>query len=518
MQNQNKAKVEFGDFQTPSWFCNQVCTLLAEKGFKPLSIVEPACGQGNFLLSALGCFSSAKASIGLDINPDYIDLLQEKISYRSDRNRIELIQADFFTANWQKILKNLPEPLLIIGNPPWVTNSQLATLESENVPEKKNFQKQPGIAAITGGSNFDISEWILLRIFDWAEKTPAVVAMLCKTSVARKVLLQTWQNVDACGDAQLFLIDSKAVFGVSVDACLLVYDTLNKSTTKSCDVFNTLSTDSFLFQIGYRHKQLIANLGQFERWEHLQNRHKPNDYQWRSGVKHDCASVMEFEQLGETFVNKLGESIDLEETYLYPMLKSSDIAKSVLKSQTRWMLVTQKTVGENTTIIKSIAPKTWAYLTRHHRYFDKRKSKIYKNRPPFSIFGVGDYSFASWKVAISGLYKQLKFVVVPSVADKPTVLDDTCYFLPCKSEAEATLITQLLNSEVAQQFYQSFIFWDAKRPITAKILNKLDIYRLAQELGCREELEQQTISAGKKEQARQLILLERASGNEQYKP
>jgi hypothetical protein len=41
----------------------------------------------------------------------------------------------------------------------------------------------------------------------------------------------------------------------------------------------------------------------------------------------------------------------------------------------------------------------------------------------------------------------------------------------------------MLNSEIARQFYQVFIFWDAKRPITVKILERLNILALARELG-----------------------------------
>jgi len=147
------------------------------------------------------------------------------------------------------------------------------------------------------------------------------------------------------------------------------------------------------------------------------------------------------------------------------------------------MLVTQRTVGESTAPIRYKAPKTWAYLNDHGELFAKRKSSIYKNRPRFSIFGVGEYSFAPWKVAISGLYKQLRFVIVGPHAGKPVVFDDTCYFIPCQSEKESQYLAGLLNSEAARQFFQSFIFWDAKRPITIDILRRLDLVALAKELG-----------------------------------
>jgi hypothetical protein len=129
-------------------------------------------------------------------------------------------------------------------------------------------------------------------------------------------------------------------------------------------------------------------------------------------------------------------------------------------------------------------------LNDHKTFFDKRKSSIYNNKPKFSIFGIGDYSFALWKVAISGLYKNIKFVVVGPYKDKPIMLDDTCYFIPCTSQKEADFLASLLNSQIAKEFFSSFVFWDSKRPITANILNQLDIFSLAEELGFASEIKE----------------------------
>ena len=65
---------------------------------------------------------------------------------------------------------------------------------------------------------------------------------------------------------------------------------------------------------------------------------------------------------------------------------------------------------------------------------------------------------------------------------KPVVLDDTCYFIPCQTEEEAACIADMLNSEATQQFFSAFIFWDAKRPVTVELLQRLDLLALAKEL------------------------------------
>ena len=99
------------------------------------------------------------------------------------------------------------------------------------------------------------------------------------------------------------------------------------------------------------------------------------------------------------------------------------------------------------------------------------------------MFGVGNYSFTLWKVAISGFHKKLQFKVVGPCRSKPVVLDDTSYLVPCDSQNEAEYVASLLHSEPAQQFLFAFIFWDAKRPITIDILRRLDLLAVARELG-----------------------------------
>jgi hypothetical protein len=188
---------------------------------------------------------------------------------------------------------------------------------------------------------------------------------------------------------------------------------------------------------------------------------------------------MEFRKINNTLINGLGEAVDIEETYLFPLIKGSDVAQKRTQSTERYVLLTQKFVGEPTEYIKNLAPRTWSYLEAHARYLDNRKSKIYQNSPDFSIFGVGSYTFTPWKIAICGLYKKLDFKLVGKISDKPVVFDDTVYFLSFDNEKVANQTLKLLTSPTAIKFYSSLIFWDEKRPIKSSILNSLNLTALA---------------------------------------
>ncbi len=184
----------------------------------------------------------------------------------------------------------------------------------------------------------------------------------------------------------------------------------------------------------------------------------------------------------DMFVNGLGEVVDIEDTCLFSLVKGSDVAQNRTDNIKRYVLVTQRYIGESTEYIQNIAPKTWSYLTNHSQYLDRRKSKIYKKSSLFSIFGVGAYTFAPWKIAICGLYKKLDFRLVGETNGKPTVFDDTVYFLSFEDEQVAHQTFTLLTSPTAIDFYCSLIFWDEKRPIKSSILNSLNLTALAETL------------------------------------
>lgn len=471
---------EFGDFQTPEVLAREACRLLIKHELDPRSIVEPTCGTGTFLLAAMDEFSCADTALGIDIRADYVDRAAERLTSHHDRVTVRC--ANFFATAWLDVFGDLPQPILVIGNPPWVTNSHLGALGSKNLPTKSNFQEHSGIAALTGKGNFDISEWMLIHLLECLQGKQASIAVFCKTATARKTLFHAWKNDLRVENSTIYSIDALTHFGASVDACFLVLRTGLGRKSYDCGVFESLDHPEPSYVFGYRENQLVGNLELYDRWKHLQG---SDQFRWRSGIKHDCAAVMELHRVGDEFENGLGERVKLESRYVYPMIKSSGIANGNVHQTERWMLVPQTTTGEDTRQIEENAPLTWAYLQLRGHLLDRRKSSIYKNRPRFSIFGVGSYSFAPWKVAVSGFYKSLRFRTLGPIDGRPIVLDDTVNFIPCESRAEAEWIATLLNSPSATEFLNAFVFWDAKRPITVDVLRKLDLDLLAEANGAR---------------------------------
>jgi hypothetical protein len=477
---------EFGDFQTPAELARDLCRLLVTSGVSPAAILEPTCGRGSILFAALDQFRSVQKCLGVDINPHYIAEAETMVRSRRDHKGVIFILADFFAVDWQQVIAPLPEPILVLGNLPWVTNAHLSTLGSRNLPAKANFQNRNGLDAITGKANFDISEWMLIHLIEAMNGRHGTLAMLCKSAVARKVLLHGWKHGIALERSAIYRIEADLHFDAAVDAALLVAHFAPGRHDLTAKVYKTLHEQVAETVIGYEDGMLLANIAAYQHWKHLCG---DEIIKWRSGVKHDCAKVMELRREGSYFRNGMGELVELEDEFVFPMMKSSHVAKGGQGADNRFMLMTQRTVGEDTKRIEDRAPRTWAYLNAHADFLTKRGSSIYRNRPPFAIFGVGDYTFAPWKVAISGFYKKIEFIVLGPVNGKPVVLDDTSYFLPCQNQRQAEYLSTLLNSSAAQAFYRVFVFWDAKRPITADLLRRLDLRRLADETGSTKEFD-----------------------------
>lgn len=479
-----KHKVEYGDFQTPDELAAQVCHVLAARGIRPASIVEPTCGRGSFLLAAMEYFPMAKTILGLEVNGDVLQEAHERVSLRVPKPHMDLRQGDFFHFDWPGVLKTLPEPILVVGNPPWVTSAGLASLSSTNLPAKSNFQNRRGLDALTGKANFDIAEWMVIRLMEWLDGRPGTVAMLLKTAVARRVLLHAWKSGFSLAQATMLTFDAQKHFGVGADACLFIGELRPGHATQVCHVSELTHAKRTANMISHDNGMLVANKGAFDRWRHLaQDPTSEPAYRWRSGIKHDCAAVMELRREGTLLQNGLQETVGIEEEHVYPLLKGAEVASGRLLQPTRAVLVTQKETGQDTAYVALTAPRTWEYLCAHAEALDGRRSSIYRKRPRFSVFGIGKYTFAPWKVAISGLHKKFQFGVVGSHCGKPILLDDTCYHLSCSGREEAELLAKMLNSDTAREFYGAFVFWDSKRPITVELLSRLGMLALADELG-----------------------------------
>ena len=497
-----ESNAEYGDFQTNRYLTNLIATKIHSEGNSPKVVIEPTCGKGHFILAVLGTFDTVEKIYGIEIQKKYI--WQTKFNIldfflnNPDKKRpeIQIVHSSIFDFNYQSIKESIGEKeLLIIGNPPWVTNSALSAMDSQNLPQKSNFKQHKGLDAMTGKGNFDIAEYITIDLLRNLGHYRGNMAFLVKNTVIKNIVYDIPKLKLPIANLKKQNIDSKKEFDVSVDAALFSCQ-LNRDTEYYCQE-SDFYTSEIKCDFGWKNNKFMSVLSSDNEIDGI------SPFEWRQGIKHDCSKVMEIVRDGEFFCNKLGEYFSLEEDLVYPLLKSSDLKTTIANPTRKMTIVTQKFVGQDTSYIKKY-PQTFEYLNNHIDLFRLRKSSIYRGKCDFSIFGIGDYSFKPYKIAISGLYKTFHFCLVKPQDGKPVMLDDTCYFIGFDTLEQAEYVWNLLNTDIVKKLLKSISFGDAKRMITKEILMRIDLNKVAQMRGDRHLFEE----GAKKQEKLQLSLFD----------
>jgi hypothetical protein len=473
MESKSSSVRHFGDFQTPPELARRILECVGASGDVWPRMLEPNCGRGNFIRESLRLSVPPREIVGLEIQQSHLERAHELVA-AAPASLVRFERANVFQIHFGKDVNwNERGPLLVIGNPPWVTSAELGSLGSGNLPHKSNIRKLRGIEALTGDSNFDIAESIWLKLINELAEQRPTIALLCKSAVARNVVRFAHQFGLAINNASMRLINAKAWFGVSVDACLLRLDVGGEQTSYELAVFDDLETERPTRITGIVNGELVPDLALYELNAFADGR---CPLTWRQGVKHDAAAVMEVRATPLGLRNALGETVEVEEQYVYPpLLKGTDLFTTDCTSPQLRVIVTQRQLGEETSKLQVAAPRLWQYLTDHQESFEKRKSTIYRSQPQFAMFGIGSYSFSDYKVAVSGLHKKVRFRAVGPFGDKPVLLDDTCYLVPCSSMCQAALLSALLNAPQCTEFLNSIVFWDAKRPVKKSVLQRINL-------------------------------------------
>src|SRR5690554_1857362 len=242
-------RAEYGDFQTNSDLANKVTLHLASKNISPEIVIEPTCGKGNFIIASLRNFKNIKNVFGVEIYKPYV--WETKFSVvdfflsnpNTNKPEISIIHCNVFDFDFNAIAKkHSANDILVIGNPPWVTNSKLGSLNSTNLPKKTNFKNHSGLDAMTGKGNFDIAEFITLTMVETFQDMKGHLLLLVKNSVVKNIVFDQNKNRYKISEIEKHCIDSKKEFNVSVEASLF-YCKLNTEPEFECAEFSIYTTN-----------------------------------------------------------------------------------------------------------------------------------------------------------------------------------------------------------------------------------------------------------------------------------
>jgi hypothetical protein len=468
---------DLGDFQTPPELAAAVLECLGPIGARWPRVLEPTCGRGHFIAAMLAQSRPPREIQAVEIQAGYCSEARtiSRRQIKAPSVHVKIHQADLFDFDLRNDLTwKQPGPLLVVGNPPWITTAALGRLGGKVRPPRRRIEGLNGLAALTGASNFDVAEAVWLKLIAELAQERATIALLCKTSVARRILERAHRERLPIESASIHRLDAARWFGAAVDACLFKVRLGEPEDLREVPVFENLAETRHQSTMTFARGWLIAD-GEAYAESAFADGECP--LTWRQGLKHDAASVMELaiEPLAGLLKNRMGQVLDVEPRFVYPLVKGCDLVRGHASPTERAVLVLQQRIGEDTAPLADLAPRLWSYLTAHSGSFGKRASSIYRNGPSFAMFGIGPYSFAPFKVAMPGLYKEPRFRALGPGNGKPVMLDDTCYFLPCSRAEEAAVLAALCNDPITLRFLRSACFNSAKRPITKALLQRIDL-------------------------------------------
>ena len=283
---------DLGDFQTPSELVAAVLETLGPIGLRWPRVLEPTCGRGHFVGGLLAQIAPPREIQAIEIQEDHCQAARAlSLEGSVPGVRVRITHRDLFDLDLERDLCWSEQgPLLVIGNPPWVTSAELGRLTSASGPPRRNIKGLRGIAARTGASNFDVAEAVWLKLIaELADQAPTI-ALLCKTSVARSILQFTHRAGLPIAAASIRRIDAARWFGAAVDACCfrVTLDTANPSL--KVPVFADLKQTEPESVMGFARGWLIADHESHAPWSFAGG---VCPLTWRQGIKHDAAAVME---------------------------------------------------------------------------------------------------------------------------------------------------------------------------------------------------------------------------------
>lgn len=426
--------------------------MVRRRSSAPAIVIEPTCGAGAFLQAAAATFPHAQQFFGIEIQRDrYGDDLARLTSADA---RIHIRYGDAYAFDFRALAPSEDAEIAVIGNPPWMTTAALGSLtEPALQPPRSNPKKLSGLAARTGAANFDVAEFLILKLLRDLRERRVTFGLLIKENVARNVLDAAADMGVPIASAEIVRIDARRWFGASVDACAFLCTTGVSAQPLRVPVRAAFDTP---LQATY-----VPNAG----------RDSIGASRWRQGIKHDAADVFEVVRDGAIWRNGLGAVVTIEAAHLYPLCKARELHAGAAPAHA--LVVPQKRLGERTEALAGTAPLLWAYLHAHAARLAARKSSIYRGQPPFATFGIGPYSFASWKVAVAGFYHTPRFRVLGPVDGRPTMVGDTAYFVPFDDESAARAFAQRCAMPEIRDALAARIV-RGKRPITKRLLDAID--------------------------------------------
>ncbi len=478
----------------------------AYEGVGPVSILDPACGDGELLVAAVAEAGRRKvrveAVVGYDIDADAVERASTRLA---ETRGVQLHVADFIAqqakCSRHRDLFDMDRPIeslgfdLVISNPPYVRTQTLGSDHAQSLGKRYGLTGRVDLYQVFAAAMIQ------------ALAPGGAIGLLCSNkfltnragSSMRRLLLNelVLRELVDLGDTKLFEaavlpvivsgvrapLSEKCVEAPRFRAVYEVKPDLTVSKPKTTPVLEALrGRVSGLIEdsgrtFAIREGLLDGDAGPDRPWNPVDEETRRQFEVLRRSETMELGSVGKIRvgiktTADSVFVRSdwshLPDDLRPEQALIRPLLTHQDIEPwSAVPGQRQILYPYQSSDGRATPVDLSSFPRTAAYLEQHRDQLAGRKYVVDAGRQWFEI----------WVPQRPSLWARPK-VVFPDIADEPrfafdssgAIVNGDCYWVIIEDEDLAEVVTAVGNSSFCTWFYDracgNFLYAGRRRFMT----------------------------------------------------
>lgn len=504
-----------GEYYTPEWLAAHVYDTAVAGYTTPGVIVDPACGSGVFLLTALSRrqrqnpgaeIDELLAGVyGFDINPLAVQAARTNIalfccgaSIPSEGLELPVICADALT------LETNVRADFILGNPPWIFWNNLPVSYRQDIGQLMDeyalrTEKQSSMRRL-GAAGKDISTLFFYRAMDKLLKPGGTLGFVITQSVFQST---------AADEFRRFTLPDKTALCIERvedwrDISPFAYDTRNKTAVVYARKNKMTEYPVPYYRMSRREEHITAlknfafpsdtkNKNSF--WVISDGKSVPpssesiSPYRPRLGIETKLESVFRVflrsqDDTGTILIHNDRRrakirvpdfSARIEPDLVYPFVGGAGIRRWQARPNGYYIVPHTGETGMQAmsrSRMERQYPLTFSYFEHFEDALSNRSlHRRWGGKQPFyAMYGIGPYSFAPYRVAWKRTTKNFAAVVLSDVHDdilgaRQLLANGKVMIIPFEAEAEAHYVCVILNATVFRERINNSITSEAHRDI-----------------------------------------------------
>ncbi|MHA1380193.1 MAG: N-6 DNA methylase [Candidatus Helarchaeota archaeon] len=534
---------QLGEYYTPKWLANFLIDKIGFKGELNKKILDPSCGSGIFLCLEIERilkysknldFKKEKLLLsildnirGFEINPlaltaskiNYLIAIHKLLPFIKGKIEIPIYSYDVINS------PTLPFKFdIIIGNPPWINWEDL---DNEFRESTMGLWKIYGLFSLKGrkarlgGGRKDLSMLITYTVAKKYLKNGGLLGFLITQTIFKTLGAGEGFRRFQIGDKThlkvievIDLVDIKPFQNANNMTAIIIlkkglkteYPVPYTKIIEIEEIQSTINPEKSVIRL--KTKQLFAEpitkytspwftttksllklkrlIGPSPYIAYLGlNTGGANGVYWLNILKSngDYLLVENRPEEGKKKINKIIHTI--EKNTIYPLVKSKNLRPwKTIGDYTFTLMVQDPKKRQGVKELDKKYPKTYQYLKNFEPILKKRpmyKKYFSSSKAPFyTMFNIGTYTFAPYKVVWNRMGKSLnasvlKPVKIENLGERVVIPDNVLSFIPFSNQNEAYYTCAIMNSKLCSFLLQNFSLKGGKSFAPPSILKFLNI-------------------------------------------